>query len=321
MSPRPYRSVRRVAIVAIVSAVLVAGCGTSSHQRKAGVGADNASEQSLARCVASWNEQITTRNGPELAEIAAEAVGDTTAPTGMAPVAIGVYSGPTEQVERAGAAVTSGPSMLSVSPGVCLVMAGTQVFIQQPDGSFGDSEGILTYSFAFLADGTWAQTHANAQVYYVGIAGGGPGNGQITTSTSGPPITITADMVAGQPSAASASRTSTQQSTTSAAPLASGRHLASATELAAITLATGTGYPARCSLAYISTINPSWASWGVPGRLPSGCPPPGDGVIVLHAQDGQWATDSEASAGGCAEAPPEPTEPHIPVSVAHGLGC
>lgn len=100
------------------------------------------------------------------------------------------------------------------------------------------------------------------------------------------------------------------------------RRTADSRERAAVTRATGTGYPARCSDVYISTLNSTWASWETSSRLPSGCPSPnGNGVIVLHVEHRRWRIDTEASSGACASGRPLRGQPHISRRMARDLRC
>jgi hypothetical protein len=78
-------------------------------------------------------------------------------------------------------------------------MEGTQVFIQQPDGSFGDSEGILLNSFGFLANPSWTTQNANGTVGFDVPNPADPQNGELSAAPNATPITVTSDMVAGTP--------------------------------------------------------------------------------------------------------------------------
>jgi hypothetical protein len=151
---------RRLTTLAMVPAVLMAGCGSSKPTPSPSTAAPTASSQNpLARCVRAWNEGAGQE---ERMKIAGEA-----RPSQVATVA--VFSGSERTYDLLRGQEGANPAAwATIEPGACMVVANFTIFVQQPGGSWvvpSDTPGDPK-SFQPIAENgeKWSGEHANVSV-------------------------------------------------------------------------------------------------------------------------------------------------------------
>lgn len=108
-----------------------------------------------AACISTWNSGASSQDRGNL---------DVQAAQGSADVAMAAYTGSGVDVTGTNATAGNGPTpTVRIAPHACVLIAGTFVFIRQPDGSWASSEAILTQDFSEMADPAWTEAHANAK--------------------------------------------------------------------------------------------------------------------------------------------------------------
>ncbi len=149
---------RPIVLLLAIATTLLAACGAGVRARTSDVSRSQA--PTVGSCVAAWNSSASTleRASLDLSEVPA--------PTEV-PAIVATYSGPTEDVSRFGAFVSPGPATFPVRSGTCIIVAGSQVFVQQTDQAWLQSEVIYTEDFSKVAaDPTWTQDNANAHAAF-----------------------------------------------------------------------------------------------------------------------------------------------------------
>jgi hypothetical protein len=107
-------------------------------------------------------------------------------------------------------------------------------------------------------------------------------------------------------------------------PAATARRLASSNERTAVIAdLAGRGYPPKCAVVYVSTVNQNWASdeWvGETGRrVPSGCQKyAANGITIAHIEHGHWRAVTAGSAFRC-RIKSYAGQPAVPRRVANDL--
>jgi hypothetical protein len=99
-------------------------------------------------------------------------------------------------------------------PGSCLVIAGTQVYVQQHSGSWVLSEAVLTGNFSEFADPSTSESESDAQASD-GVAGQ-TGVGLLTPSPGASLVALTAQNVDGTPTTTAGASPGGTQSETNA---------------------------------------------------------------------------------------------------------
>jgi hypothetical protein len=154
----------------------------------------------LASCVSAWNENSSGSDRQRLNVVAAQ---------GSPDVVVATYSGPTVTVAQVG----GGPN-IPVRANVCLVIAGTSVYVQQASRAWRPSEAILTGNFSAYANPATSQQQANAEAS-TGIAG--QSDVGLLTASGGSLVSLSPQDVGGT---TTGSRSATGGLKTSARPLA-----------------------------------------------------------------------------------------------------
>ena len=162
-----------IAVIALFALILLLAGSNGSHQRRSGSGVPKGAGSSststptatiglptVTACAAAWNGGRSAEHRRDLAR----AVMSLARPVAV----IGTYVGTDRHVARVG-----GGNPVVVKADACLVAANDDVFLQQPDGSWGLTLATGKRFSNMASDPTWTVDHANATVRVGSSAGEG----------------------------------------------------------------------------------------------------------------------------------------------------